>query len=99
REELEVFTPEGLVVVVGDQDALAADRVVGDEDLAETRVGDQLAQVPLGDAPDHRGDEAVSTEQREAHLELEPDPPAVEPGEERQPAEPALLALAALPIT
>ena len=79
RHDLDVRATERLVVVVGDQDALPADRVVRQQDLAEARIGDRVLDVPLGQATDDLREHAAAAEEREAHLEVRPDPPAVEP--------------------
>ena len=77
HHDLDVVPVERLVVVVGDEDALAADRVVGHEHALQRRIGHRRADVLLGHAGDHAAHEAVPAEDREALLVLEPEPPAV----------------------
>ena len=91
RHELHVLPREGLVVVVGDKDALPADRVVGQEGFPQAGIRNEVAEVPLGKSPNRPREEAVSPEEREAQLELKPQPPAVEPREQRDVREAPLL--------
>ena len=46
--DLDVRPVEGRVVVAGEQDALAAHRVIGCDDLAQLRIRDRLPDVALG---------------------------------------------------
>jgi hypothetical protein len=52
-DQVDVVLGEGRVPVVGDEDALAADRVVGGEAAAQVEVGDLTFEVGPGDALDN----------------------------------------------
>ena len=76
---MHVVAQERRVVVVRDEDALSAHRVVGCKRPLQLRVGDLRLQMSHGSFARHAGQERIALEDGPANLVLEPDPPAVGP--------------------
>ena len=79
---------DGRVPVVGDEDALAPDGVVGDHGGLGQAIGDHLGPDPLAEElPEPVAGPAVLAEPDPAELEAPVDPPPVGPGQRSHPVQ------------